>query len=148
MSHARKTVRDQAVAVLTGLSFTGSNVFASRTQPLYDSVLPCILISTTGEEIETIATGGGLGQNFQTREIALVIKAITKAVDTAEDDLDAICVEIEFAMANYVLSSFKNKRLDSTKIFLSQEGDQPIATATMNYIVTVNTRSSTPDTII
>ena len=148
MSHVRKTIRDQAVAVLTGLSFTGSNVFTGRTRTLYDDVLPCILINTDSETIETLGTGKGLGNDLQSREVELEIKVIAKEVATVDDDLDDICVLIEFAMANYVQNSFKNKRLESVKKRLSQDGDQPIGTVTMIYIVTVNVRAAAPDTII
>lgn len=148
MSHARQTVRDQAVAVLTGLATTGTNVFASRVHPLYENVLPCLLISTDGEDIEIVSGGNGAGNDIQLRTITLNISAVAKAVDTLDDTLDDISTEVEVAMAAYTTGAFKRKQLKAVKIRLSGDGDQPIGTATMIYEVQVFTKVSTPDVII
>ena len=52
MAHIRKSIRDNAVTAVTGLSTTGSNVFRSRVYPLGTNKLPALCVYTNGETVE------------------------------------------------------------------------------------------------
>ena len=43
MAHQRKTIRDQVITYLTGLTTTGSNIFNSRVYPNEQSKLPLLM---------------------------------------------------------------------------------------------------------
>ena len=55
--HVRKQIRDAIVTLVTGLTTTGSNVFAGRTYALQDSELPALRVYTGDEDLTIAALG-------------------------------------------------------------------------------------------
>src|SRR5690606_5824446 len=78
LMHARKQLRDEVVSLLTGLTSTGSRVFADRLQsrPLAIDELPALMVSTGAEAIEvgTIHVNG-----LVNRELDLDVAAVIRA---------------------------------------------------------------------
>ena len=143
MAHVRQQVRERAGTILTGLSLTGSNVFESRLYPLIDADLPCILITTDGEEIIE-STISGVVQ----RSILLNIAIKDKLTTDLDDRIDAISIEIETAIANDTSAIFRHSALVDVEIELDPDGDQPIGTAKLLYRVQAFTAPNDPETLI
>ena len=143
MAHVRQQVRERAGTILTGLSLTGSNVFESRLYPLIDADLPCILITTDGEEIIE-STISGVVQ----RSILLNIAIKDKLTTDLDDRIDAISIEVETAIANDTSAILRNSALVDVEIELDPDGDQPIGTAKLLYRVQAFTAPNDPETLI
>ena len=93
MSHKRTSIRNAVVAALTGLTTTGSRVYASRLRPLAATDLPAILVSTGAEDLPDEAwLYGNAGIK---RTLAMRLDVMVKAASGYEDTADTILAEIE-----------------------------------------------------
>jgi len=94
MAHARQQVREAAVADLTGLTITGSNVFTGRVAKLAATNLPSLKILLREED------GDLGGQAFGTvlRRGRLIVEGRVQAGDDIEDHLDDLAAEVEGAI--------------------------------------------------
>ena len=54
MAHLRKQIRDNVVTALTGLSTTGSRIYASGVDPIAAANLPGLCVYAESEEVATI----------------------------------------------------------------------------------------------
>lgn len=95
--HPRRIVRDAAVTRLTGLSATGANVFPFRSRNLGDHQLPGLRIYTASDRVDP--AGEILSGSNGFLRIELRVEALIKASDDADDLIDAICEQIETAIA-------------------------------------------------
>lgn len=137
MTHARATIRENFVSLLTGLTTTGSNVFASRIWPLTASQLPGLLIYSEAEESEESSNGRAL-----LRRLTILIDARVKATDGAIDNaLDTIAEEIETAVeADPTLSGAALFTiLESTEFEFNNEQSDPVGVMQMRYRVDYRT---------
>lgn len=90
--HIRRTLREAVATAVTGLATTSTRVYQSRMRPATDTVLPCLLVTVDGSELEE-----GL-QNVQQRNFAVVVRGLAKAGATLDDTLDQIALEVETAV--------------------------------------------------
>tara|TARA_R100000353_G_scaffold24240_1_gene20881 strand:- start:9198 stop:9641 length:444 start_codon:yes stop_codon:yes gene_type:complete len=143
MAHARKTIREQVGTTLTGLTTTGSNVFQSRVYPLQDSNLPALLIYTKEETSEAIVMGNN---RVLERELTLAVEAYVKTNSNSDDTIDLISKEIEIAIGTDTTLNNKAKDvfLVSTDINYIGEGENPVAVATFNFLVSYCTDENDP----
>jgi len=143
MAHARQAIREQVGTTLTGLSTTGSNVFQSRVYPLQESNLPALLIYTKEESSEAVVMGSN---RVIERELTLAVEAYVKANNNSDDTVDTIAKEVETAIG--ADSTLNNKAKDvflvSTDINYVGEGENPIAVATLNFLVSYCTDETNP----
>jgi hypothetical protein len=143
MAHARQTIREQVGTTLTGLSTTGSNVFQSRVYPLQESNLPALLIYTKEESSEAIVMGSN---RVIERELTLAVEAYVKTNTNSDDTIDTIAEEVETAIG--ADSTLNNKAKDvflvSTDINYVGEGENPVAVATLNFLVSYCTDENDP----
>ena len=93
--HCRRTLRETAATLLTGLTTTGSRVHQSRIPPRLSSDLPCILIHTESEHISPATIG-----NPQDRALEVVVEGYAMVNANLDDTLDQIAYEVEVAMSN------------------------------------------------
>lgn len=107
---------------------TGRPVFLSRVKTISPDELPCMIVTTNNEASEPLTVG-----KSRTRIIELAIHVYERAFDDVDDIIDSLCVQIENAILNDTTISSKNIDLDEVSIEISNEGDQPIAVATMLY---------------
>ncbi len=127
--HARQQIRDKLIAILTGLTTTGANVFGSRIYN-HDS-LPSIAIYTQNEE---------LGEESGTRQLRLlnvVVEVRVTAVSGFDDTLDTISAEIEtaiFASDTTLQGLCKDFDFEGLEIEYSGDGEQPIALMNMRFV--------------
>lgn len=147
-NHLRQQIRDAATTLLTGLTTTSTRVYKSRVDPLYDSVLPALLVDTLGpDEIEPISmTGAG---RLMAWRIALQVKAVVKAVSGYQDTLDTIAKEVQAAIAGDNTLSGKCKWINprSHETELTGEGEKPIAVCTMQFEVYAVSALNAPDVL-
>ena len=143
MTHARKTIREQVGTTLTGLTTTGSNVFQSRVYPLQDSNLPALLIYTKEETSEAIVMGNN---RVLERELTLAVEAYVKTNSNSDDTIDLISKEIEVAIGTDTTLNNRAKDvfLVSTDINYIGEGENPVAVATFNFLVSYCTDENDP----
>jgi hypothetical protein len=143
MAHARQTIREQVGTTLTGLTTTGSNVFQSRVYPLQESNLPALLIYTKEESSEAIVMGSN---RVIERELTLAVEAYVKTNSNSDDTIDTIAEEVETAIG--ADSTLNNKAKDvflvSTDINYVGEGENPVAVATLNFLVSYCTDENDP----
>lgn len=91
MSHPRKQIRANVVALLTGLTGV-TTVDASRVTPFADSELPALNVVNRGGQSSPITlTGSGP----QERQINVGIDIHAKATDGVDDLLDDIAERVE-----------------------------------------------------
>lgn len=106
MSHARSQIRAGIVALLTGLVTTSNRVFQSRMRPQSDASLPCLLITTNDEQIDSSVDG------ILTRNLTLSVRGIAKGSTTLDATLDQIALEVESIMATEHKATFDRLEID------------------------------------
>jgi len=148
MPHARETIRNAAVALLTGLSTTGARVYKDRLQarPLETSELPCILVTTGGETVEgsTVHAPAVIQ-----RELELQVIGVVRALTGLDDTLDDIALEVETALSGGTLSTKADVALASIdEPSFDGSVDMPVARQTMRFRVTYATAANAPGTLI
>ena len=142
--HVRQQVREEIAGILVGLSNTADRVFTSRTYPIQEIDLPCLMIKTEQERVDYQTVNKPAQQE---REITLVIEAIAKANESLDNTLDDICKEVEIVMDTVAVLT-RDIQLAGTNIELSVLGNQPIGQATMIYRMKVYTESNSPDVFL
>ena len=97
MAHLRKQIRDNVVIVLTGLSTTGSRVYASRVYPMAAANLPGLCVYAKSEEVETTTI---TRPRTQVRTLTLSVQDFAVATSGLDNTLDAISLEVKEALAS------------------------------------------------
>lgn len=143
-NHVRRQIRERVATTLTGLTTTGSKVYQSRVYPLAANNLPGLLVYTTSESSEPDLMGD---QPELDRQLNLVIEGYAKTTSNLDDVLDQISKEIEIVMAGdtKINALAKDSYLTDTEIELTGEGEQPIGTVTLTYLVQYRTANNAPD---
>ena len=146
-NHARKQIRDAAVAALQ--VGTGWNlVHASRVPPAVGQ-FPMLLVYADGEGSEDMEIHANPTLE---RVITLTVEAVAlmnlRDSATTEDDLDAMAKEVEEIMAAADIG--KGTTLTGTEFELVyDQNDQPSAgTIRLRYSITYYTQSGTPDVLV
>jgi len=138
MPHVRQQIRAKIVALLaSGVPLVSSRVYGSRVYALTEADLPSITVYT-GRETSQIIT---IGSKTLQRTASISVDIYARATSNLDNDLDAICVEVEEALAaDFKLSGLaKSIVLSGTDIDYSGESEQPVGTARLNFDVVYNT---------
>lgn len=146
MAHVRRQIREAAAAAVTGLAATGSCVFQSRIRPLRDADLPCLLISTDDEQIETenAIAGGEL-----TRDMTLTVRGVAKTADNLDDTLDAIAEQVEPVLNGATLGGLvKRCTLERISVEMDSVLEKPVGVITLTYRTTYFTSPASPGTAL
>lgn len=142
----RKQIRAAAVTALTGLATTGSNVFGNRDRDLQEAELPALRILTGDESIELSSIGVG---RIRQHELQLVVEACVKDNTAYDDDVDAICKEVQIALDNPVTQTLGGlcKYIEPRGFELEIEGesDKTVAVGRMTFLVVYYTAQGAPD---
>lgn len=142
--HVHTQIREAMKAALTGLSTTGSRVFANRVYPLTAAELPAIRLFTEDEEAEQ---SGLLGQ-WRQRSLNIVVEACAKANAGLDDTLDQIGKEIEIALASGITIGTKKLYPVYTGMQMdSEDSDQPVGLKRHRFRLLFTAASSTPDAL-
>ena len=136
MAHVRKSIRDRFEARLKSqVSLVRRRVFASRVYPIDASKLPAITVYTGSEASGLHNMASGTPDLM--RNLSVTVDCYVRITETFDDDVDAICVQIEEAIANdFTVNGFaKDVVLNSTEIDFSGEAEQPVGIARMTFVV-------------
>ena len=134
MAHVRKQIRDRFETLLSaGATLATGGVYASRVYPLTGTKLPALAIYA-GSETSALET---MGAKTLARDLSLIVDAYVRVTDTFDDAIDALCVQVEEAIAaDYSLNGLaKNTVLTSTEIDLDGEAERPIGVARMTFTI-------------
>lgn len=149
MSHVRTQIRAATAAALTGLATTTTKVFKSRMRPADDDELPCLLVYCDDEPNIARQTVGKTPR--LSRELLLVIKGLAKNGTELDDELDAICKEVEVAIAaNLTLGGLVRDGvwLTSINTTMNEEMEKPCGEIVMTFSATYSTNSNQPETAL
>lgn len=141
MAHVRHQIRDRIASVVTsGATLVNQRVYTTRVYPLTAANLPAITVYT-GSETSALQT---MGARTLMRNLDVAVDIYVRATETTDDDVDAIAVQIEEAVANdfNVNGLAKSVVLTSTDIDFNAEAEQPIGIArltfSVSYITAIN----------
>lgn len=122
------------------------NVFDSQVYPLSSSELPAVMVDTDDEEIEELDMGEDPTLQRQFRFV-IVIKVSQTAEYRAA--VNAIRVRVENLLAvNRTLGGACNSLIPRGCTWELDDGEEPIASATLQYEASVVTSMSEPETSI
>lgn len=146
MPHVLQTVREAAVAALTGLPTTGSNVLQQDPYPAEN--VPALVVATAADPVvEEMETPQVLRWDVQ-----IAVACIAKGAGNVAAQLDAITLEVQAALC--AVSSIGGRQVVITPVSFepptfSGEGDQPVARRTVIFTVySLHTTATAPDTLI
>ena len=138
MAHVRQQIRERIVSVLTtNVTLVSSRVYGSRVYSFSEADLPAITVYA-GSETSGLQT---LGLKTSQRIVSIQVDAYVRATSDFDDDVDAIAVQIEEAIANdfTVNGLAKTAVLSSTEMNFSGEAEQPIGSARLTFDVRYDT---------
>jgi len=117
-----------------GVSLVNRRVYASRIYSLTQDKLPALVVTTVSESSGLMNMGST--KNLD-RSVSISVDVYVRATETFDDDLDAICVQVEEAIGgNFYLDGLsKNTVLTSTEVEFSGEAEQPAGVARLTYDV-------------
>jgi len=143
--HVRKQLREAVATLVTSLTTTGTRVYQIRVYPLQTSELPCLVITTDGDQVDNITMNNPAQQQRETR---VRIEAYARVTATLDDTLDLICKEVEIAIAGASTSLVKGLMYNGCQIDIESIGDQPVGKASMIFTKDLYTESNAPDVLI
>ena len=134
MAHVRKQIRDRIATLVTGLPTTGANVYKMRRYALDDAKLPAICVYTMDESSSLIT----IGSRTLNRTINVAVQAFAVGSSTTiSDTIDAICVQVEEAIAaDFQLNGLaRSCVLTESQIDISVEGEKSVGNVSLIYSV-------------
>jgi len=138
VAHVRQQIRERIVSVLTtNVALVSSRVYGTRVYSLTEADLPAITVYA-GSETSGLQT---VGLKTSQRIVSIQVDAYVRATSDFDDDVDAIAVQIEEAIANdfTVNGLAKTAVLSSTEMNFSGEAEQPIGSARLTFDVRYDT---------
>lgn len=134
MAHVRQQIRDAVATTLTSaVTLVSSRVYTTRVHPLNEANLPAISVYTGSESSERY----NVGVTDINRTLSLEIDIYVRETGSFDDDVDAIAVQVEEAMAgDFTIGGLvKSSVLISTAIQFDGEADQILGVAKLTYQV-------------
>jgi hypothetical protein len=144
-NHVRQQLREAIATAITGLTTTSTRVFQSRVYPIEVGQLPCIVVTSDGDDITAQSVHRPYEQSRTTR---IRIEAYAQAVSDLDDTLDLICKEVEIALGNLSSGIGADCYLIGTNLDFDSIGEKPVGRATMLYTKDLWTLSNAPDVLI
>ena len=136
MAHVSKSIRDRFEARLkASVGLVKRRVYASRVYPITADKLPAVTVYT-GTETSALHNIK-IGTPDLMRALSVTVDAYVRVTDKFDDDVDALCVQIEEAIANdfTVNGLAKDAVLTSTEIDFSGDAEQPVGVARLTFVV-------------
>lgn len=145
--HARTQIRDAATTLVTGLTTTGANAFAGRseTRPLQSGELPGLLLYTHETKSEPLS--GTMGARRFGHGCDLVIEGYATGTGDIDKMLDTIEKEVRTALEAAPTLSGKCKDLWCANVVkeTAPEAEKPIWRIRMTWQCDYDTREGVPD---
>ena len=137
MSHVRTQLRTALVATLTGLATTGNRVHASRMRPQGADQMPCLLVTTNDEQIDSTVDA------ILLRDLSVSIRGFAMGNSALDDTLDQIALEVETVMASNPRAIFERVEID-----YDDELEKPVGAITLTYRIQYYTTAADPAAMI
>jgi hypothetical protein len=134
VAHVRKSIRDRIVSVLTSnVTLVRTRVYGTRVYPLNEDELPAITVYSGSE----VSSRLNMGLNDLNRSLSVEVDIYVRATGTFDDDVDAIAVQVEEAIAgDFTVNGLaKEAVLTGTDIQFSGDAEQPIGVAKLTFTV-------------
>lgn len=143
MAHLRKLIRDDIKTTLTGLTTTGSKVYATRVYPLAAGNLPGIVMYSDSEQVEYATVSL---PRTQMRTLTVTVEVYVRGTGSYDDQLDQICAEIEAALYADVTRSglAKDTKITGFEAQFAGEAEQPVATGVISVEVLYSAQEGSP----
>lgn len=143
--HLHKQIRTAIVTALTGLTTTGSRVYANRLQPLPDALSPTLLVTLDEERVEVWTIHSPYQQS---RELGVTVAVVAKASSGLDDTLDQISKEVEVALAAGITVGSRHLDLTYTGMsFSDEQADKPVGIKRMQFTLQFSAMSNAPDVL-
>ena len=144
--HLHRQIREAVETLLTGLTTTGSRVYANRLQPMADANLPGLRVYMDQEEAEGLTVHT---PQVQSRKAMLVVECCAKSSTALDDTLDGSSKEVEIALASGVTLSGKNVPIFYVGMEFDDDlADKPIGVKRLRFSVNFTAMSNAPDVLI
>lgn len=143
--HLHKQIRAGTETALTGLTTSGSRVYANRAKAMGDNNLPGLRIMLQDEDASVINLHD---PQQQERDLALDVECCAKGTDTLDDVLDQMSKEVEVALAAGI--TIGSKKLFPTYQGMSldlQQGELVIGVKRLRFNVNYTCFNNTPDSL-
>ena len=143
--HLYAQIRGAVVTKLTGLTTSGSRVYANRLAPLPDGSSPSLLITLDEER----ASGLTVHQpQMQERELSLSVAAVAKAASNVDATLDLMSKEVETALASGITLGARTLEVFYTGMsFEDAQADKPVGVKRMTFSIPFTAMSNAPDSL-
>lgn len=135
MSTQRTNIRNAIITVLSNAAIVAPGlVFSNRFRELGPEELPAVLVYTRAEKVSVWAESP---REYE-RRLSVVIEIIAAGNDDLDDSIDLLCQKIEKEMCrDHTLGEkCRDVVLQSVDLSVSNEGDQAIGGARLEYEVT------------
>lgn len=143
--HLHRQIREAVETLLTGLTTTGSRVYANRLQPMADANLPGLRVFMDQEEAQGLTIHA---PQIQERTLTLVLECCAKASTNLDDTLDASSKEVETALAAGITISGHNLPVFYTGMeFDDALSDKPVGVKRLRFSVTYTAAANAPDVL-
>ena len=136
MNHPRAAIREALTDHLKNRTDAKDKVFGNRNKPLFDNLLPAILVYARSENVlEERFASDGFGATK--RELDIAIEAVISGDDNLDEALDKIAAQIESAFEDWEMPTRKADilKLKSTEIDTSIEGSKIYGAIRLNYSI-------------
>lgn len=148
MAHARQQIRDLVVTTLTGLTLTGSNVYAGQQRPTHASELPGLWVWTSSDE--TVGVKRTTNGTLEVHELTVMVEVRAFAATSVDDLVDDICEDVQVAIyADQTLGGVvREMQLEAFELELETEAEQAFALGTMSWSLEYRVAGTDPSTIV
>ncbi|OGT01876.1 MAG: hypothetical protein A2143_02340 [Gallionellales bacterium RBG_16_57_15] len=145
-NHLHRQIREALETALTGLTTTGSRVYANRLQPMADANLPGLRVFMDSEEAEGLTVHT---PQAQSRRVLITVECCAKSSTALDDTLDGSSKEVEIALASGVTLSGKNIPIFYVGMEFDDDlADKPVGVKRLRFSVNFMAMSNAPDVLI
>jgi len=143
--HLHKQIRGAVVTKLTGLTTSGSRVYANRLAPLPDTTLPSLTITLDDETSEGLTVHQPQAQE---RTLTLSVSAMAKASAGLDDTLDLMSKEVEIALSSGItIGGVHLDVLYTGMQFDDEQLDKPVGVKRMTFSIIFTAMNNAPDAL-
>lgn len=143
--HLHKQIRGAVVTKLTGLTTSGSRVYANRLAPLPDTTLPSLTITLDDETAEGLTVHQPQAQE---RTLTLSVSAMAKASAGLDDTLDLMSKEVEIALSGGItIGGVHLDVLYTGMQFDDEQLDKPVGVKRMTFSIVFTAMNNAPDVL-
>lgn len=143
MTHPRIDIRN---AVCEQLKQSFTNVYATRTKPLFDQDLPALIVYTGNENIKEERWDTD-GHGDLTRELEIFVEGVDTGKDDLDEKLDTIAEQIENLLDGWDVPNRRNAvlRFKTTETDISIDGNKIYGAIRLGYTLTYMTKTHNND---